>query len=366
MTSRSRSSSVSSSRSSTKKYRKRLSRSQSSADSAYLADSESLPSSTSHWNTLCLEKLGIFYHNEYFSSPLDIIERINSLTQCFGPMTTDQMQYIGDIIDTLTFDISMNECKEFEQDPADQHLTEVILPELEEQIKKIRQHFSKGIRVKTLPEEFLHVVTHVLRYELGRFKSIKRMGPATEDLYVSVFNLFARLCGVDTVPGSLWRTKMEVGYNDVTSTADLLIMPLECPESFRKDYPDADSVAVVSVVEVKKLSSKKVPDELCVTSSIYDDVDSKTLGQHGGELLLHLRNYEEKLIRRRRVLPGMIVIGTEVIFTVLEIDAKHLAQVYSRETVDSKAKIFYSRPMDFLKKKDRDVLMEAIIRLNNV
>ena len=44
---------------------------------------------------------------------------------------------------------------------------------------------------------------------------------------------------------------MEVGHNDVTSTADLLIMPLECPESFPKDYPDAGSVAVVSVVEVE-------------------------------------------------------------------------------------------------------------------
>lgn len=342
------------------------SHSQCSDDGAYLADSDymNLPVSTSHWNTLCLEKLGIFYNNEYLNSPLDIIERINSSTECFGPMTTDQAQYISEFLQTLYFDISINESKKHEQEPTEQHLTQVILPKLEEQVLKIREHFSKGIRVKTLPEEFLHVVTHVLRYELGRYKSVKRMCPATKDLYVSVFNLFARLCGVDTVPGSLWGTKMEVGYNDVNSTADLLIMPLDHPESFPKDYPDADSVAVVSVVEIAKLLPKK--GEVYSTSSIYDDVDSETLGRHGGELLLHLCNYDKNLIRKRRVLPGMIVIGTEVIFTVLEIDAKHLSQVFSTDNVDSKSKIFYSKPMDFLKKKDRDVLMEAIIRLNNI
>ena len=63
----------------------------------------------------------------------------------------------------------------------------------------ILTHFFFRKRVKSIPEEFLHFVIHVLRYELGRFKSVKRMGPVTKDLYVTVFNLFARMCGVDTV-----------------------------------------------------------------------------------------------------------------------------------------------------------------------
>lgn len=65
-------------------------------------------------------------------------------------------------------------------------------------------------------------------------------------------------------------------------------------------------------MQVNKLSAKKVQDDQRYSSSIYDDVSSQTLGQHGGALLLHLQNYAEKLIRKRRILPGMIVIGTEV------------------------------------------------------
>lgn len=49
---------------------------------------------------------------------------------------------------------------------------------------------------------------------------------------------------------------MEVRNTDVTSTADILIVPVECLDSFRKDYPEADSVAVVSVVEVYIIYSK--------------------------------------------------------------------------------------------------------------
>lgn len=51
----------------------------------------------------------------------------------------------------------------------------------------------------SVPEEFVKVIAQVLRYELGRYKSVKRMCPATEDLYVTVFNIFARMCSVETL-----------------------------------------------------------------------------------------------------------------------------------------------------------------------
>ncbi|CAC5361441.1 unnamed protein product [Mytilus coruscus] len=339
--------------------------SNSSNDHSNIGDRDSLPKSTSQWDMLFLEKLGISYNNEYHASPLDILDMINSKTGCFGSLRDEQTEYIGDLKETLGFDISLKESSENEQTPEQFALTDVVLPKLEEELLKIRQHYSSRKRVMSIPEEFVKVVALILRYELGRYKSVKRMGPATEDLYVTVFNIFARMCGVETIPGSLWRTKMEVGNTDVTSTADILIVPVECLDSFRKDYPVADSVAVVSVVEGKRFSSR--PEEQLVTqNSIYDYVDHKTLGQHGGKLLLHLQNYNNKLTRGRRLLPGIIVMGTEVIFTVLEIEPKHLSQVYSEDSVDSRAKIYYSKPKDFLKKADRDVLMEAIMRLNNI
>ena len=56
----------------------------------------------------------------------------------------------------------------------------------------------------------------------------------------------------------------------------------------------------------------------------------------------------------------------QVIFTVLETDSKHLSEVYTKEDVEKRAEIYYSKPKDILNKEDRDQLMEALIRLNNV
>ncbi|XP_063440842.1 uncharacterized protein LOC134721640 [Mytilus trossulus] len=337
-----------------------------SSNDFYVAYRDTLPKSTSQWDMLCMEKLGIYYNNQYHASPLDILDMINSKTGCFGSLSGEQTDYIGDLKETLCFDISLQESSENEQTPEQFVLTDEVLPKLEEELFKIRQKYSSRKRMASVPEEFVKVIAQVLRYELGRYKSVKRMCPATEDLYVTVFNIFARMCGVETLPGSLWKNKMEVRSTDVTSTADILIVPVECLDSFRKDYPEADSVAVVSVVEGKTFPSRRLQEELVTQNSICDDIDHKTLGQHGGKLLLHLQNYNNKLTRGRRLLPGIIVMGTEVIFTVLEIDPKHLSQVYSEDPIDSRATIYYSKPKDFLKKADRDVLMEAMIRLNNI
>ena len=61
-----------------------------------------------------------------------------------------------------------------------------------------------------------------------------------------------------------------------------------------------------------------------------------------------------------------IVYVIQVIFTLLQTDGKHLSEVYTKENVEEKANIYYSKPKDILKKEDRDQLMEAFIRLNNV
>ena len=43
-----------------------------------------------------------------------------------------------------------------------------------------------------------------------------------------------------------------------------------------------------------------------------------------------------------------------------------MSEVCSNSVVNRRATIFYSKPKDYLRKEDRDILMEAIIRLNNV
>lgn len=51
-------------------------------------------------------------------------------------------------------------------------------------------------------------------------------------------------------------------------------------------------------------------------------------------------------------------------FTVLEITNIHWRIMEKKMVEGTKATIYYSEPKDILKKKDRDILVEALTRLN--
>ncbi|CAG2215502.1 unnamed protein product [Mytilus edulis] len=147
--------------------------SSSGSNDFYVGDRESLPKLTSQWDKLCLEKLGIYYNSQYHASPLDILDMINSKTGCFGSLGGEQIDYVDDLKETLCFDISLQESSENEQTPEQFVLTDEVLPKLEGELFKIRQHYSSRKRMASVPEEFVKVIAQVLRYELGRYKSVK-------------------------------------------------------------------------------------------------------------------------------------------------------------------------------------------------
>lgn len=121
--------------------------SSSGSNDFYVGDRDSLPKLTSQWDMLCLEKLGIYYNSQYHASPLDILDMINSKTGCFGSLGGEQKDYIGDLKETLCFDISLQESSENEQTPEQFVLTDEVLPKLEEEILKIRQHYSSRFAI---------------------------------------------------------------------------------------------------------------------------------------------------------------------------------------------------------------------------
>lgn len=103
-----------------------------------------------------MEKLGIYYNNQYHASPLDILDMINSKTGCFGSLSGEQTDYIGDLKETLCFDISLQESSENEQTPEQFVLTDEVLPKLEEELFKIRQHYSSRFAIVLLISNYMY------------------------------------------------------------------------------------------------------------------------------------------------------------------------------------------------------------------
>ncbi|XP_063396340.1 uncharacterized protein LOC134680956 [Mytilus trossulus] len=96
--------------------------------------------------------------------------------------------------------------------------------------------------------------------------------------------------------------------------------------------------------------------------------NTRVLGQHGGELLLDLKRYQESSTESQLTIPGMIIDQTKVIFTVLVMSRTHLNKLKNNQLLqnDDRAVIYYSKPLDILSEESRSVLIENFMRLNNV
>ncbi|VDI00876.1 Hypothetical predicted protein [Mytilus galloprovincialis] len=96
--------------------------------------------------------------------------------------------------------------------------------------------------------------------------------------------------------------------------------------------------------------------------------NTRVLGQHGGELLLDLKRYQESTTESQLTMLGMIIDKTKVIFTVLVMSRTHLDKLKNNQLLlnDDRAVIYYSKPLDILSEESRSVLIENFVRLNNV
>ncbi|XP_076107773.1 uncharacterized protein LOC143076038 [Mytilus galloprovincialis] len=96
--------------------------------------------------------------------------------------------------------------------------------------------------------------------------------------------------------------------------------------------------------------------------------NTRVLGQHGGELLLDLKRYQESTTESQLTMPGIIIDKTKVIFTVLVMSRIHLDKLKNNQLLqnDDRAVIYYSKPLDILSEESRSVLIENFMRLNNV
>ncbi|CAC5403986.1 unnamed protein product [Mytilus coruscus] len=322
-----------------------------------------LSDSVSQWDRCTFEnQLQISYHYEYLETLSEVLEK----TPKIGELTDEQNSYCAEVkrcLEKIDGDIATTYKLKFRP--------QKFLAALDEIYEKFDEDGEPN-------ELFLKRAVMKFLLELSRFgEDIQNSDEAEEACSTRLFCAFAEMCcmhseiSLDKGDCTIWKNFR--GMTEVTSLLDLRLYSYGIKTT---KTATSKSKFPISVVEVKKsvekqfgeselldpLTERKPPIEEYLTNS-------KSLRQHAGQLLLEL-NKCQKDYKNCPILTmsGMIIDGTKVFITVLEMKKKHLNKLENNEELDEddKALIYYSQPFDLIYSDERSILIDNIMRLNNI
>lgn len=90
-----------------------------------------IPSSTRHWNMVCLDSVGVIYSDNYFQSPLDVLDFIFEKTVNFGPLKEKDKEHVKNVQDSMSFSMFVEELLQLTTDKRES----VLIP-VSKQIEK--------------------------------------------------------------------------------------------------------------------------------------------------------------------------------------------------------------------------------------
>lgn len=343
-----------------------------------------LSDSVSQWDRCTFEnQLQISYHYEYLETLSEVLEK----TPKIGELTDEQISYCAEVkryLEKIDGDIATTYKLKFRP--------QKFLAALDEIYEKFDEDGEPN-------ESFLKRAVMTFLLELSRFgEDIQNSDEAEEACSTRLFCAFAEMCcmhseiSLDKGDCTIWKNFK--GMTEVTSLPDIRLYSYGIKTT---KTATSKSKFPVSVVEVKKSVEKQFGEsELLdplterlestdlsspISSLASSDhsfrkppieeylTNSKSLGQHAGQLLLELhkcqKDYKNCPIL---TMSGMIIDGTKVFFTVLEMKKKHLNKLENNEELDEddKALIYYSQPFDLIYSDERSILIDNIMRLNNI
>ncbi|CAC5418048.1 unnamed protein product [Mytilus coruscus] len=386
---------------------------------AHLSPSSNLHIWVSQWSRKDVEKELQIFCSGTAVTPSSILEKITN-----EELSEKQSEYMEKVKRYLNFDIKFMELilsQSVAHYPATgitQHLKDVIKDTIERSMKDPDRFVRSTIR-----EFMIAVQTLTRKCEEYRTHLKKTIYEGTFAHFISDFAVLCCLkpeCTLYNAKGepSMWENFR--GLQCAISNPDIRLMKRGLPEEFCSSCEETEW-PVVSIVEVNMPSDLKFMNEsgrdsvdelarrmeftklkpsagnssssestssdnlsadlsrVCrkkksssnVTISsrflpIYNS--NKVFGKHAGELLFELNRCLKDSNAKVGRMPGMIIDGVKVIFTLLEIRVSHLEKLRKKQKLDDddKALIYYSIPYDIFNQTDRNIVMEYFIKLNNV
>ncbi|XP_052088563.1 uncharacterized protein LOC127725545 [Mytilus californianus] len=356
-----------------------------------------LSKTVSKWERLHVQHhLKIQYASRYIEEPLDLFAMV---ARDVSPLSKEQDEYIDFVNKYLSFSMPLTSFHHQSK------IVEDALDTCENEIKELEERDKSWWVLK------LKVFVAGIRALFEDVKDYRRKNQPFEDFCTSFVGVFADLCCLRVQYCKRVRHVVMENLKDikqVTSEPDIRLFKCGLNHEFSKVMvsvvqviPDLTYNPVIPSGKTKKrrktfrersrrsgFISENVLSKYSTSSmetlasgdteelSIEVDLNDRVLGQHAGELLLDLHNKhkgDEKLhsedeVRKNLTMTGMIVNGTRVFFTLLEMTRKHYQKLKDYEDLDEndKAIIYYSNPKDILMEPERRTLIKDFMSLNNI
>ncbi|XP_063409864.1 uncharacterized protein LOC134693086 [Mytilus trossulus] len=355
--------------------------------------SRKLPSCTTDWDITDLDSVAVYYKDKP-DKMSTILDMVYSETEMFGGLTSEQSEFVKTLENCFTFSFDTNDLLVY----SSQRLDMLLIDSIKEDVT------GNGRILTNLGEHFIrNLILMIKCYDFENEESLRKDGrkSGSEAVFIDLYTIFVRMTGVLAGPGAMFKSTMNILQKSVTAEPDVVILAGNILENPRV-------VCAVSVVEIqcveKSMSScqhehtrlkknrQKDPETSSSLSSssfssdsehsdndekpihdkphIFKRIPPKLLAQHGGQLLVLSQLYTGQHFTKdklKKLIPGIIVMGTQVTFTLLEYSVNHMKDLFLNN-VNGKERsyIYYTEPMDYLKKEDRNLLCESIVRLSNV
>ncbi|XP_061196302.1 uncharacterized protein LOC133204568 [Saccostrea echinata] len=326
----------------------------------------------SEWDMFTLESHGIFYD-----------EKATELFDLYKSVLKNMYMY-SVLVDDTTFWTKLLQIKEFLIEStkrcmnsldADEGFAKMeqlssgeVLGETKkcvQAIAKIKEEIESASSLDTLSWHLFSLwhagILEYVQYYSDLIKELfseRRIG--VEGEFCQLLTFFSKIFLINAMRGdALQKVQMTLNGTETTSVPDLRY-------SLQGDATLEKGGASLMTVTVGKVKMWLFAHD-GLTSTDFNIRDMKLtgqsveslLGQHGEELLLETK----KSVIGTTCL-GMICVKTMIIFTRLDMDRTHLTRLVEGSKVeDLRSSIHYSKPYNFLVRKDREEILDTMFHL---
>ncbi|CAC5408570.1 unnamed protein product [Mytilus coruscus] len=306
----------------------------------------------SHWDLNNLEILGLFYAKQ----PVDINTLLNkslSYNSQISHLSPRLKTFITILERFLNFDVSL---------PDDYSEGE--------QREDRRARWTN--EMEALASLFDSIMAYVREFynDLKQFMVDSKLNRCTEGSYRELSRAFLKACGLGIRAGNAMNQTLEIGELTIKSVPDL-----RCCFHSNSSEVNYQVETVLVIGEIKQWKRNwKLLHSMDFKSQHLQPCN--VLGQHGGQLLLETNSTCFRIgvdsgHQPSRLVYGAIVIGTQIVFTALEISEQHLTEIENVKTYKGRMEnenrtgnstISYTRPYDYLKVSERSLIYESLLR----
>ncbi|XP_052089510.1 uncharacterized protein LOC127726246 [Mytilus californianus] len=344
-----------------------------------LTSTVSFDNLVSHWGLNNLEILGLFYAEK----PVDIntlLDKSLSYNSQILHLSPRLKTFITILERFLNFDVSLpDDYSEGEQreDRRARWTNEMeALARCKIEADKVYKYEEVIDNETQIDNDLLCLFDSIMASvrefynDLKQFMVDSKLNRCTEGSYRELSRAFLKACGLGIRAGNVMNQTFEIGELTVKSVPDL-----RCCFHSNSSEVNYQVETVLVIGEIKKWKRNwKLLHSMDFRSQHLQPCN--VLGQHGGQLLLETNSTSFRIgvdsgHQPSRLVYGAIVIGTQVIFTALEISEQHLTEIENVKTYKGRMEnenrtgnstISYTRPYDYLKASERSLLYESLLR----